>query len=187
MKNLFSLLLFALLTGQCLAQDSTRTGLLYGHNNAYYLTAPLGWVMDNENGKEEGLTAVFYPQGSTWTEAETVMYTTFTNFDSTKNETVKDVIKSDSVNFKLHAPQLKIRKLDPVKIGKHKQALIYSYSGEAEGYYEEVAYIAEKKGTVMIILSSKNKNGCVNNHKSFESLIRSYRFLTDQVNIKVGQ
>ncbi|MCW3102395.1 MAG: hypothetical protein JWO09_835 [Bacteroidetes bacterium] len=167
------------------AQDSTRTGLLYGYNNAYYLTAPLGWVMDNENGKEEGLTAVFYPKGSTWAEGETVMYTTFTNYDTTKKETVMDVIKGDSIDYKAHSPQLQVRKQTDIAIGKKKKAMVYSYS--ATDIYEEVAYIPEKKGVVMIIMSSRNKNGCINNHKSFEALVRSYKFLTDQVNIKVGE
>ncbi|MCW3072114.1 MAG: hypothetical protein JWO44_2004 [Bacteroidetes bacterium] len=186
MKRILFFLSFLLLVNFGInAQDSTRTGLLYGYNNAYYLTAPIGWVMDNENGKEEGLTAVFYPKGSTWAEGETVMYTTFTNYDTTKKETVMDVIKGDSIDYKLHSPQLQVRKQKDIMVGKKKKAIVISYS--ATDIFEEVAYIAEKKGVVMIIMSSRNKNGCINNHKNFEALVRSYKFLTDQVNIKVSE
>jgi hypothetical protein len=186
MKRFFLLFSFCILIISAgTAQDSTRTGLLYGYNNAYYLTAPIGWVMDNENGKEEGLTAVFYPKGSTWAEGETVMYTTFTNFDTTKKETVLDVIRGDSIDYKAHSPELQVRKQKAIPVGKNKKAFVYSYS--ATGNFEEVAYIPEKKGVVMIIISSRNKNGCINNHNNFEALVKSYKFLTDQVNIKVGE
>lgn len=190
MKRSFLLLFFPLIyTFQVHAQsqDSTRTKLLYGYNNAYYLTSPAEWAIDNESGKEQGLTAVFYPKGSTWAEGETVMYTTFTNFDSTKKETVLDVIKGDSLEFKAHSPQLSIKKQKDIAIGKNKKAIVYAYSDEPNGNYENVAYIPEKKGVVMIIISSRNKNGCINHYRDFESLVRSYRFLTDNVNIKVGE
>jgi hypothetical protein len=163
------------------AQDSTRTGLLYGHNHSYYLTAPVGWVIDNLNGKEEGFNAVFYPKGSSWAGAETVMYTTYVSFDSTKKETVNDVIKSDSAAFRQNSPQLRVKKQNPIDIGKNKKAIVFSFS--MEGNYETVAYLEEKKGVVVIVISSKNKNGCINNNASFESLVKSYRFLTDKVNI----
>lgn len=186
MKKSFSIIFLLTLAFTIHAQDSTRTGLLYGYNNAYYLTAPVGWVMDNENGKEDGLTAVFYPKGSTWIGSETVMYTTFTSFDSIKKETVNDIIKNDSVVFKGQSPQLLIKRQKPIMLKKRKIPVV-AYSGEAESYYENVAYIQEKKGVVMIIISSHNKNGCINNYKDFEALVRSYRFLTDKVNINLGK
>lgn len=166
--------------------DTSNTGLLYGYNHSYYLTAPVGWIMDNESGREQGLTAVFYPKGATWADGETVMYTTFTSFDSTKNETIKTVISYDSAQFKSNSPGLAIGKEKPILISKNKEALIYTYSGDVNGNYEVVAYIPEKKGVTMIVISSRNKNGCINHYKQFESLVRSYKFLTDKVNITVG-
>lgn len=184
----FILLVFSLCSLSAISQiDSARTGLLYGYNHSYYLSAPIGWVMDTESGKEQGLTAVFYPKGSNWAEGETVMYTTFTSFDTTKRETLKDVIASDSVNFKNNSPQLSIRKQDQIFISKGKKAEVYNYSGDVNGNYETVAYIPENKGVSMIILSSRNKNGCINNYLIFESLVKSYKFLTDKVNITVGE
>jgi hypothetical protein len=164
------------------AQDSTRTALIYGRGHSYYLTTPIGWVIDHEGGFEEGMNAVFYPAGSTWADAETVMYTTFASYDTTKKETIKDIIASDSNQYKKTSPQLRIKKQSSIQIGKNKKAIVYNFS--MEGNYETVAYIEEKKGVTLIVISSKNKNGCINNYKSFESLVRSYRFLTDKVNIE---
>lgn len=194
MKKFILILFVSVFSFQTFSQvDTAHTGLLYGYNHSYYLSAPIGWILDSESGKDQGLDAVFYPKGSTWADAETVMYTTFTSFDTTKHETLKEVIASDSVNFKLNSPKLSINKQEPISISKDKNpskdknAIVYNYSGDVNGNYETVAYITEKKGVSMIILSSRNKNGCINNYKAFESLVKSYKFLTDNVNIQVGK
>jgi hypothetical protein len=179
--SIFRILFFLFLFHDLSAQDSTRTGLIYGHDHSYYLTAPIGWVIDNQNGKELGMNAVFYPIGSSWADAETVIYTTYIGFDTTKNETVNDVVKADSIQYKNTSPEIRISKQSPILIGKNKKAIVYSFS--IEGNYETAAYVAEKKGVIVIVLSSKNKNGGINNYRSFEALVRSYRFLTDKVNI----
>jgi hypothetical protein len=183
MKKFIVIFFFAVFA-KANAQDTTNTALLYGHNHSYYLSAPIGWIMDNASGREQGMTSVFYPKGSSWANGETVMYTTYINFDSTKNETIRDIITFDSAQFKTTSPQLKVSKLKPIVINKTKKAIVYSYSGDINGNYETVAYIPEKKGVVMIVISSSNKNGCTNNYKAFEALVRSYKFLTDKVNIE---
>jgi len=54
-------------------QDNMNTGIIYGTDHAYSLTAPEGWVLDNSSGVVQGLYAVFYKQGESWDKAETVM------------------------------------------------------------------------------------------------------------------
>lgn len=188
MKKFISACVLLLLAFSGKAQlDTTRSGLLYGYNHAFYLTAPVGWIMDTESGKDMGITAVFYPQGSSWADGETVMYTTFTSFDTTKNETLKDVLRYDSVQYKTSSPNIRITQQKSVPVGKGRMASVWSYSGDVNGNYELVAYIPEHKGVTMIIISSRSKNGCTNNYRNFESLVKSYRFLTDQVNIQLGK
>jgi hypothetical protein len=161
----------------------TNTGLIYGHNHSYFLTAPSGWVIDNESGREQDLMAVFYPKGETWADAETVMYTTFTSYDTTKNEKLKDVIQYDSTAFIARAPKMKIKAKGTIQIAKNKNAIVYEYADAENNNFERVAYIAENKGVAMIIITSRTKNGLEKNTKKFQSLIKTYRFLTDQVKL----
>jgi hypothetical protein len=161
----------------------TNTGLIYGHNHSYFLTAPSGWVIDNESGREQDLMAVFYPKGETWADAETVMYTTFTSYDTTKNEQLREVIQYDSTAFIARAPKMKIKAKGKIQIAKNKNAIVYEYSDAENKNFERVAYIAEKKGVAMIIITSRTKNGLEKNTKKFQSLIKTYRFLTDQVKL----
>ncbi len=39
--------------------------------NGYHIII---WVLDNNAGAEQGLPCVFYPKGSTWADAKTIMY-----------------------------------------------------------------------------------------------------------------
>ena len=56
------------------AQETSPEGIVYGPKASFNISAPEGWVLDNEAGKSEGLPCVLYPKGSSWSDAKTVMY-----------------------------------------------------------------------------------------------------------------
>lgn len=182
-KFLVILLLFICSSGFSQVTDSSRTGLLFGLHHAYFLTAPEGWIFDDESAIEEGIKAVFYPKGQTWADAETAMYTNWAAFDTTKNEKLQDIVNTDIDQFKKNNPETKVKKEKTIKIDKTKKAVVYSFINEKEKFFEQVAYIEEKKGVVLIILTSRSKNGLDTNKTFFSELIRSYSFLTDKVKL----
>jgi hypothetical protein len=49
-------------------------GLLYGPDYCFSLTAPPGWVIDNQAGVSQRLNAVFYPKGSSWERSPIICY-----------------------------------------------------------------------------------------------------------------
>jgi hypothetical protein len=59
---------------QSFSQETYPGGIVYGPKAAFNISAPLGWVLDNNAGAEQGLPCVFYPKGSTWADAKTIMY-----------------------------------------------------------------------------------------------------------------
>jgi len=67
---------FALLVvcGGVFAQSTHPGGIVYGPRAAFKIDAPPGWVLDNSAGVEQGLPCVLYPKGSTWADANTIMY-----------------------------------------------------------------------------------------------------------------
>src|SRR6184192_582796 len=83
---------------------SMNAGMIFGRNHAYVLSAPKGWVMDNESGVSQGLHAVFYPKGSSWGKGVVVMYTNV--MEKRDKQTVDDVIKNDIADFKANSPNL---------------------------------------------------------------------------------
>ena len=59
---------------QSFGQETYPGGIVYGPKAAFNISAPIGWVLDNKAGAEQGLPCVFYPKGSTWADAKTIMY-----------------------------------------------------------------------------------------------------------------
>src|SRR6266550_6942485 len=57
-----------------LAEETSPGGIVYGPKAGFNISAPEGWVVDNESGKGQDLTCVLYPKGSSRSDAKTVMY-----------------------------------------------------------------------------------------------------------------
>jgi hypothetical protein len=60
--------------GGLFAQETFPGGIVYGPKAAFKIDAPAGWVLDNSAGAEQGLPCVLYPKGSTWSDANVIMY-----------------------------------------------------------------------------------------------------------------
>src|SRR6516162_11581736 len=56
------------------AEENYPGGIVHGPKAAFNISAPEGWVLDNESGVEQGLPCVLYPKGESWADARTVMY-----------------------------------------------------------------------------------------------------------------
>ena len=71
-RKLLIVIVLGLLCGSTQSQEQSKndkganSGIIYGENHAFTLTAPTGWVLDNTSGAKQGLQAVFYPEGSSW-------------------------------------------------------------------------------------------------------------------------
>src|SRR5215467_15402435 len=62
------------LVSSVVGDETSPAGTVYGPKAGFNISAPEGWVADNESGKEQDLPCVLYPKGSSWSDAKTVMY-----------------------------------------------------------------------------------------------------------------
>jgi hypothetical protein len=178
---LFAILL-SLFGATLFAQDSGGSGIIYGKDHAYSLTAPKGWLLDNKAGAAQGLYAVFYPQGSSWASGSVVMYT---NVGSKgPKQTINDFIAGDVSAFKSNSPNIKITTGDTLTLEKGKNALVRYFTGDVYKNFEAVGYIDEPKVIVMVILTSKNKENFDAALPAFHDLLRSYLFISSDVLIQ---
>ena len=68
-------LIFLAVSALCspvIAQETFRGGIVYGPKAAFNISAPEGWVLDNQAGVEQGQPCVLYPKGESWADARTV-------------------------------------------------------------------------------------------------------------------
>src|ERR1051326_3275936 len=85
------------------AQDDS--GIIYGKNYSFALTAPKGWVLDTASGRQQGLQAVFYPKGSSWKNGAAVMYANILQKTDPAKESLQTIIANDVADFKKESPR----------------------------------------------------------------------------------
>jgi len=185
MKTLFlSLYTILLIANSSFAQISTKdsleehTGIVYGKDHAFSVTAPKGWVLDNSSGVSQGLHAVFYPEGGSWENSTTVMYVNTASKEVTGNETIESLISYDSLNFLRNIVNGEIKDLPNLITGDKKEARVlgFIYSN-----FELVAYIDEPKIVSLITMTSRNEEDYKNSVDAFNELVKSYYFITTDV------
>jgi hypothetical protein len=179
------IVVFILITTSLIAQtkDSLRagTGILFGDHHAFSLTAPQGWVLDNESGVSQGLHAVFYPAGGSWEKSPAVMYGNGFDKDTTAHESLQKFIADDSLRFRGYSSKLTISELPPVKNKNGDSFKILQYFSDN---YEAVAYIEEIESFSIVVLTARDKESYEKSLPAFKDLVASYWFITGAVDIK---
>lgn len=135
-------MLFAAAIYLCLAPSlaNAQLGYAHGKDHCYHFETPAGWQMDNRAAAAEGVPMVFYPAGSTWQSAETVMYTR----PSAKSRPAVDAIKAqvdDVIAMYRSAAETVIAKnAGPVKAKSGATGQLWEYSGYRNGGKELAVY-----------------------------------------------
>ena len=169
-----------------LQAEIRESGIVFGDGFAFSLTAPSGWVLDNHSGNSEGLQAVFYPKGSSWDKSETVMYANIALKKIKGNESVKKVISFDKKKFKIRSAKTRILDGKNILLSNKKQAIVKKFMGIGDKYSnsEAVAYVDSKPVIAILVLASRTSNGFKKNYPQFEKMVKSYRFIAQDVRFK---
>ena len=74
-KILIFSLLILMMSVPCHAEiQEIGTGMVFGDNHAFLVTAPERWVLDNQSGAPFGIYMLFYPAGRTWQDSMAFVY-----------------------------------------------------------------------------------------------------------------
>jgi len=156
-------------------------GIVYGQGFAFNLKAPKGWVLDNESGGDQGMVAVFYPKGSSWSDSTIVAYArsrpksaAVGTADAAAKDTIEQFHKSGNPNY-----QGKMAKT--IKTDMGQEVVIYHFNGDQWGNYEAVAYFVEKERINFIVLSSRDQKVFNQSLPAFEELAKSYKAMSATV------
>jgi hypothetical protein len=151
------------------------TGLMYGPGNAFTIKAPPGWTLDTKSGQSQGLYAVFYPVGSSWSSSPAMMYVN-TALKS-GDPTLEHLIQGDVKRQKAASPNLQVVAGEPIAIGGGKQAPVNHLSGDKWGNIESIAYIEAPTVWVLVVLSSRDRQAYERSLPAFINLVRSHRIV----------
>jgi len=158
------------------------SGIVYGEQHAFMILAPVGWILDNESAADQGIHAVFYPKGSSWSKAPAVMYANAVRKrEGTAN--VQEFINYDLAKFKKRNPKIVMTVGRALKTEDGKTAQVRLFQGDRWGNQEAVAYIDEPAVMVILVLSARSQEAFQKSLPAFERLVASYRFFTDDVKL----
>jgi len=173
------LVALVLLCSAAYAQDDS--GIIYGKNYSFALTAPKGWVLDTNSGRQQGLQAVFYPKGSSWKNGAAVMYANVYQKNDPTKESAQTVIANDVADFKKDSPSLKVVDADSMPTrtdarSKDKKATVKYFTGDRNGNSEAVAYVDEGNLVVMLVLNARSQKDFEDSLPAFKEFVGSYFF-----------
>jgi hypothetical protein len=159
------------------AAEDKNSGLVFGKDYAFAVSAPGGWVFDSESGIAQGLHAVFYPTGSSWKESKVVMYVNA----APKPDTFDKFIEGDVAEFRKGAPRLKITDEESLAVAGKQRVSVKRFVEDQLGNYESVAYVEESKVVIIFVLNARTQADYDAALPAFRKLVSSYRFLSDKV------
>jgi hypothetical protein len=152
------------------AQENFGGGIVYGPKAAFNISAPDGWVLDNESGREQGLPCVLYPKGESWADAKTVMYA---EIAGTKLEDVNEFVATA------------IKEMAATH-GKPKEKIVSGKTKDGHDYFineypatktysqwERVAYVQLPHAVAYIVLSSRDKVSYQRDSGALESMLKN--------------
>jgi tetratricopeptide (TPR) repeat protein len=156
------------------AQEAFRAGTVYGPKAGFNISAPEGWVVDNEAGKEQGMPCVLYPKGSSWSDAKTVMYA---NIASTEFEGVNVFVAMAIKEMeKIHG-----RPKEKIASGKTKDGhdyFINEYPAtKTYSQWERVGYVQLPRGVAYIVLTSRDKASYQKDSDELEKVLKTLVYL----------
>ena len=159
-------------------QISEGFTVLKGDGYAFELKAPLGWVLDDKVGNDQGLNVVFYPEHASWDKSDAVCFARVRTLDNHVNnieEQVRETVKAfhDNGNPKAEAKFMKT-----LTTRDASKAKIYYFTGDQFGNNEATAYIQAKGSIHFITLSARSSKAFRDALPAFDALVTSYEDLT---------
>jgi hypothetical protein len=164
------------------AQTNGGSGIVYGADHSFFITAPEGWVLDIDSGVSQGLHAVFYREGESWARAGVVMYVNTASKRVDGQRTLKELMDYDIGQFTKKSSALRVASA-PTLMAHGRKAEVLTFEGDQFGNYEAVAYIDEEHTVVMLVMTSHTKGEYERAYPDFEKFVASYQFLTSNVDL----
>jgi hypothetical protein len=149
-------------------------GIVYGPKAAFTISAPAGWVLDNESGANQGLPCVLYPKGSTWADANAIMYAKIAGTDY--EDVGKFVAMAIKQMEKAHGKPKE--KVDTGKTGDGQPYFINEYPAtKSYSQWERVAYIQLPKAVAYIVFSARDEASYRKNFPALNEVLKSFAYM----------
>src|SRR6266581_1100633 len=167
-----------------LGEETSPGGIVHGPKASFNISAPEGWVVDNESGKGQDMPCVLYPKGSSWSDAKTVMYANMAGAEfEGVNAFVEMAIKE--MKAKHGTPKEKITS------GKTKDGhdyFINEYPAtKTYSQWERVGYVQLPQGVAYIVLTSRDQASYQRDSGQLEKVLKTLVSVEPKSEVASGQ
>src|SRR5881296_554103 len=179
-----ALLVIIAFSPSMLGQEKIPAGVVHGPKAGFKISAPEGWVVDNEAGVNQDLPCVLYPKGSSWADAKTVMYA---KVASPQWEGVNAFVQWAIQGMKeMHGmPKQKIAS------GKTKDGhdyFINEYPATKNySQWERVGYVQLPQGVAYIVLTSRDQASYQRDSGVLEKVLETLVYVEPKSEVASGQ
>jgi len=158
-------------------QSSSGAGVIvYGEGGAFLIQGPKGWIADHETGQQMRICCVFYPSGSTFDEAETVIYPNIAA-KGPDQANLKELMEYDLSEFRDHNPGMTYEDAADLSLKNKRVAKLRYFHGVNKGSSEAIAYIDEEKVIALEVVSSKTQKGLDGAIPLLQEMLQTYSYM----------
>src|SRR5213594_443592 len=181
---ILALLVVIAFSPSMLGQEKIPAGVVHGPKAGFKISAPEGWVVDNEAGVNQDLPCVLYPKGSSWADAKTVMYA---KVASPQWEGVNAFVAwaIQGMKEKRGTPKEKIAS------GKTKDGhdyFINEYPATKNySQWERVGYVQLPQGVAYIVLTSRDQASYQRDSGVLEKVLKTLVYVEPKSEVASGQ
>ena len=139
------------------------------------LPAVEGWHQEEDSSREYSSNCLA-PDGSTFADAETVMYARAMYKPRTPEiHSVEELIKSDRQGFLDSNPETVISPAAMISTGDEQRFRSFTFFPKTTGNWERVSYGEEDDFFLIFTISSRSQNGYRKSLPAYQMLIERYR------------
>lgn len=153
---------------------STGSGLVTARDLTFSITAPAGWVLDNQKTRKDGPLVVIYREGDDWRTGDCVMYVNTLAAVDQSPERFAHSVEADSGRWLGLDSAAVIRRAPPLRTADGRRATVLRYASGSLPSYEAVAYISEPSVLPLLVLTARTRVAFERSLPDFERLVRSY-------------
>ena len=183
-RNVLWLFAIWAFNGVGVAQEQNTSGIVSGPKASFEISAPEGWVADNESGKGQDLQCVLYPKNSSWSDAKTVMYA---NMAGPQWEGVNAFVTMAIKEMKAKHGTPK-EKIASGKTKDGRDYFINEYAATRDySQWERVGYIQLPQGVAYIVLTSRDRASYQKDSGALEKVLQSLTYVEPKSEVASGQ
>ncbi|HJT00585.1 MAG TPA: hypothetical protein VJ756_15955 [Terriglobales bacterium] len=166
------------------AASPENAAIIYSDHGGFMISVPKGWVLDRATGQKMGTCCVLYPQGSSWDQADSVIYPNIA--EKQPGQTLQQLMANDLDGFRQRFPKMNVVEARDLPAGEGAAAKVRVFYGVNQGSFELVAYVDEPQVVALLVLSSRSKEALGEALPAFREVLKSYVYMDMTTGASVG-